>query len=218
MVSLTFDDGLPCQRDFALPVLNSHRVPATFFLPSNSEEYPMRPWWKDFSQNGHEVGSHSVTHRKAATLTPADMDYETGTSRNALEQVYGIPAVVSYCYPYTDAPQSLQASVRRAAYTQARGGRGARDDKFLTPGDGVNLFNVPSFHVGPYTVPLADKWAEEAQKRNAWVVLMLHGVGDPRAWDNISTFDFEKLINAFKNWGVEFKTFAEAAEIYRCAT
>jgi peptidoglycan/xylan/chitin deacetylase (PgdA/CDA1 family) len=38
IVSLTFDDGFRCQFEKAVPILNNHQLPATFFLIANRDE------------------------------------------------------------------------------------------------------------------------------------------------------------------------------------
>ena len=78
LVSLTFDDGFRCQFEKALPILNSHDMPATFFLIVNQDSTHDRwlghtnDWWKiDWREDdianlrrlindGHEIGSHSL--------------------------------------------------------------------------------------------------------------------------------------------------------------
>ncbi len=79
IISLTFDDGLRCQMERGVPVLDQYGLPATFFIASNTSpvhlDYtlePHAPWpkieWnpddirtlKDMARRGHEIGSHSV--------------------------------------------------------------------------------------------------------------------------------------------------------------
>lgn len=214
-VSLTFDDGMVCHLDLVLPILNRRQIPGTFFLCSGSKDNPIirEGEWHEAIRFGHEIGSHSITHSKAATLDRVACNREAGLSKIALEMKFHT-TVESFCYPYTDAPPLLQAPVS-TTYKQARGGRVARPDKFYVPGEGINFANVTCFHVGPYSAGDAPKWAEETKRRGAWLTLMLHGVGDPQAWDNITLREFETLLDAFDAEGVQFKTFAQGANIYR---
>ena len=51
IISLTFDDGLRCQIERALPVLDQRGLPATFFIAANTSpvhlDYcPHAPWQK----------------------------------------------------------------------------------------------------------------------------------------------------------------------------
>src|ERR1700752_2602743 len=79
-VSLTFNDGLRCRFEHAVPVLNQHGLLATFFLTANTEpihiDWCEHPAWRKIEWNeddirylqglkrrGHEIGSHSVWHK-----------------------------------------------------------------------------------------------------------------------------------------------------------
>jgi peptidoglycan-N-acetylglucosamine deacetylase len=199
-ISLTFDDGLPCQLKHAIPAMDRAGIKGTFFLASNCPDYPYNAAaWRLAGRSGHEIGSHSVTHSKAASLSEDQCYLEAFHSRNSLERATG-QRVTSFCYPYTDAPKQLQDQVKRF-YWQARGGRGAREDKNIVPGDGLNLFNVPCYHVSwksflPSEQPedyLYPK-IQEAIERGAWIVLMFHGIGQEGTWDNVPLTAFEGLL------------------------
>jgi peptidoglycan/xylan/chitin deacetylase (PgdA/CDA1 family) len=79
-ISLTFDDGLRCQFEQAVPILEQYRFSATFFLVANTDpthtDGGQHPDWrktdwsekdvqffKSMIQQGHEIGAHSVHHR-----------------------------------------------------------------------------------------------------------------------------------------------------------
>ena len=81
LITLTFDDGLRCQFEKAVPILDEHGIRATFFLTANCDS-THEPWdghtgdwwkidWRDdditslrrLVSDGHEIGSHSLTHR-----------------------------------------------------------------------------------------------------------------------------------------------------------
>jgi peptidoglycan/xylan/chitin deacetylase (PgdA/CDA1 family) len=186
-LSLTFDDALQCQLEFAVPVMNAFDIQGTFFAIGDCPQYPLDVHgWRKVLPLGHEIGSHSVRHRKAATLSAADALYETVESKRILENHFDV-TVDSFCYPYTDAPGVIQDAVRRV-YKQARGGRGARVDKYVVPNDGVNFFNLPCFHVDNSCFERGEvfPWIAEALARGAWLTLMFHGVGtDGNQWDNV---------------------------------
>jgi len=107
----------------------------------------------------------------------------------------------------------------KAYYAQARGGRIARKDKFIVPGDGVNLYDVPCFHLGPETIKELPLWIETALKRQAWFTLMIHGVGpDDTQWDNIQLQPFEAALDLLVDqikYGLGVMTFAQAANCLR---
>lgn len=93
LVSLTFDDGLICQFERAVPILDQHGLPATFFLIANRDRMHERRWpkidWGDedkrplkgMIQRGHEIGSHSVSHGQVGGSNEDPSSYSTKTLR-----------------------------------------------------------------------------------------------------------------------------------------
>src|SRR5580704_5575726 len=113
LVSLTFDDGLRCQFEKAVPILDSLGMPATFFLianqdPSHESWNHKNDWWKiDWSEgdiaslktlikNGHEIGSHSVSHHEQ-TMKGNPVS-EARESRELIEDWLDTQ-ITSFCYP-----------------------------------------------------------------------------------------------------------------------
>jgi peptidoglycan/xylan/chitin deacetylase (PgdA/CDA1 family) len=218
-ISLTFDDALECQLNYAIPALNSAGLPGTFFACSNSPDYPLRylNMWRAAASMGHEIGSHGDKHLKAATLSPHMGEYEALHSKEVLEGLFNVP-VTSFCYPYTDAPKQIQEPVSRH-YLQARGGRVARANKFVRPGDGVNLYNVPCYHIAQCVMETGDafRYVDEAIRQNAWVTFMFHAVGDAQGWDNVLRdmfADFCQHLHRRRN-EIWTATFAQAAQNLR---
>jgi len=220
-LSLTFDDGLPCQIEHALPELDRAGLKGTFFLIKNSpyDTEFRRDVWKKAAADGHEIGSHSVNHLKAATLSEPAAEEECRESRKFLEKELGI-SVKSFAYPFTDVTKDLRSAVSRH-YAQARGGRVAREDKFLRPGNGFDMLNVPCYHVGPHSIEAVPQWAQIAIERQSWVVLMFHGIGpDPSQWDNVTTEQFREMLEQLSEMqasGLWIDTFGAVAENLRKA-
>ncbi|MGH7784630.1 MAG: polysaccharide deacetylase family protein, partial [Candidatus Binatia bacterium] len=76
-VSLTFDDGIKEQLDYAVPELTRRDMRGTFFaitqpettlgVASVTQKKPFdthfrRGEWLDAIKHGHELGGHTVTH------------------------------------------------------------------------------------------------------------------------------------------------------------
>jgi peptidoglycan/xylan/chitin deacetylase (PgdA/CDA1 family) len=96
VVSLTFDDGLRCQFEKAVPILDRLDLIATFFLTANQDS-THDPWdhpndwlkidWRTdvikylrkLVDRGHEIGSHSLTHHiEKMQSNPADRLHDQG--------------------------------------------------------------------------------------------------------------------------------------------
>jgi peptidoglycan/xylan/chitin deacetylase (PgdA/CDA1 family) len=85
------------------------------------------PEWEgmmDFAQlkalvaDGHEVGSHSMTHALLKSELRPDFELETAGSRRLLEAELGAP-VRSFCYPDGAHDEAAVAAVRAAGYAAA---------------------------------------------------------------------------------------------------
>lgn len=88
---------------------------------------PARPDWdgmmswselRVLSEEGHEIGSHSMSHALLPELDDPALRYEIVESRRSIEQNLGI-GVFSFCYPNGDADARVIEMVKNAGYTQA---------------------------------------------------------------------------------------------------
>jgi peptidoglycan/xylan/chitin deacetylase (PgdA/CDA1 family) len=112
-IIITFDDGYEDNFTFARPVLAAHGIKATFFvLPdyiggentwNGRCNYRARHMnWKQLQSlvdEGHEIGSHGVSHRALTEMGVEEAEYELVTSRAVLADRLGVK-VKSFAYPY----------------------------------------------------------------------------------------------------------------------
>ena len=102
VVSLTFDDGHLNHVNIARE-LNHYGIHATFFITTNIKS-------RNFISNklkaikiiaslGHEVGSHSVSHRRLTELPHNELVYEVKESKEILEKLLG-KRIYGFAYPY----------------------------------------------------------------------------------------------------------------------
>ncbi len=131
-LAITFDD---CYADNlnAACILHEYGLPATFFVPTQYIDTPLRfPWdshlpamanltWADLRQMadwGHDIGSHTVTHADLAKLDDAAALRELVDSRTQLEERIGRP-VKWFAFPFGGAANFLPKQiplVRQAGY------------------------------------------------------------------------------------------------------
>ena len=136
LVSLTFDDGLRCQFERAVPILDGYGFPATFFLVANTDPIhtdgaPHPDWnktdwreediqyFKSMILRGHEIGAHSVHHRYS--FLDNDPKLEAEGSKQWIEDRLGVE-IPSYCYPFYHVTEPIKNAVMNAGYKQARSG------------------------------------------------------------------------------------------------
>jgi peptidoglycan/xylan/chitin deacetylase (PgdA/CDA1 family) len=137
LVSLTFDDGLRCQFEQAVPILDRYDLPATFFLVANTDPVFTDGWaenngfkWRKIAWNvddaqllkrmverGHEIGSHTVNHKRRHIM--ADPVFEAVESKRLIEGWMEME-IPSYCYPFYRVTGPIKNAVINAGYEQAR--------------------------------------------------------------------------------------------------
>lgn len=78
------------------------------------------------SAQGHEIGSHSLTHPILTGLSDDALAMELSGSRRLLEEITGRP-VEGFCYPNGDHDDRVVEAVRRAGYSWACTAAGGRN-------------------------------------------------------------------------------------------
>lgn len=100
---LTFDDGMLSQFTYAKPILDIYNFKATFYIICNFVGKDDRMNWDDIQsleQEGHEIGSHSMNHKRLGKLSDNDIKYEIIESKRCLQEK-GFN-VTSFSFPYND--------------------------------------------------------------------------------------------------------------------
>jgi len=137
---ITFDDGDSSIYRYAFPILKKYGVRAIVFLIvdyigkddswditplggksphlSWDEIYEMKEW-------GIVFGSHTMSHRNLTKLTAAEMAYELGESKRALEEQLGPVDCISY--PFNRVNSDVVRRVKQAGYEFGFGGTGESD-------------------------------------------------------------------------------------------
>jgi peptidoglycan/xylan/chitin deacetylase (PgdA/CDA1 family) len=130
---ITFDDGFTSVLRNGLDILSRHKFRAIEFLVAGSlgkqnhwdiakgdvpeqlmDESQIREWLAA----GHQIGSHSMTHRNLRHLSPAEVREEISASKKFLEDRFGIE-VSHFCYPYGSWNETVRNLVIEAGYRSA---------------------------------------------------------------------------------------------------
>ena len=109
MAVITFDDAYQDFMIHAYPILRKHGFMAAVFVPTgtvgNFSEWLLNKkvlsWDElaELSQNGMEIGSHTITHPRLSLLSREKASYEVTHSKNEIEEKLNLE-VESFSLPY----------------------------------------------------------------------------------------------------------------------
>lgn len=130
-IAITFDDAYESVATNAIPLLASRGWPCTIFVVT-SQIGGTNAWdagapsatlmsantLRTLAAAGHEIGSHSRTHRRIRQLADDITSAELAGSRADLENVLGAP-VDSFAFPYGSHDQEVLTRVGEAGYRAA---------------------------------------------------------------------------------------------------
>jgi peptidoglycan/xylan/chitin deacetylase (PgdA/CDA1 family) len=105
LIAITFDDGYLSQLRFA-KLLKQLGIKATFFIVTHLKTFEGKTLLTineeliaELSEMGHEIGSHTATHRVLTDLDTSKLREELKISKKYLEDITG-KEVLGFAYPY----------------------------------------------------------------------------------------------------------------------
>ena len=191
-ISLTFDDGDDSHLDVAVPELNQRKMPGTFYLIANrlrrTEE------WRGILEQGHEIGNHSLDHRRSKDLDATQEEVQVVEGRNVLEKAFGTP-IRTFCYPYSDVSPGLkkwagQSHLLARSETAEYFMRPESEPDWALIGSKVTLTALP--------FPTYQSWMDQALQTGSWLVFMIHGLENSKGWEPISRRVFAQILDYLK--------------------
>jgi peptidoglycan/xylan/chitin deacetylase (PgdA/CDA1 family) len=173
-ISYTFDDNLRDQYTLAVPMLNEVAFKGTFFvIAGKTVETPeegekklsdpnLRDLWGSISwpelvemaKQGHEIASHTWSHRGMARLTPEEVDAELSKACDAIKTHIGKPAL-TLAFPFNQSTPEVQVAALKyhLAYRSHQASTG-----------------------GKSTVASLNEWADKLVKEHKWDIMMTHAI------------------------------------------
>jgi peptidoglycan/xylan/chitin deacetylase (PgdA/CDA1 family) len=193
-LAISFDDGFENNARVAAPVMDRLGVQAMFFVVtdlmtfgadsiqplvtfsrSRFDHRPLRNMTFDdlraLLRSGHEVGSHTVSHRRLSRLPDEDVRFEVGESKRILEDRLAT-SVPHFSFPYGTAADFSEAgarAVREAGYASCasaiRGANNAASDVYALRRDHVEA-QWPTAHL-EYFLSVNFDWPDQPALRAA---------------------------------------------------
>jgi peptidoglycan/xylan/chitin deacetylase (PgdA/CDA1 family) len=166
-LSFTFDDGCASCFSTIAPVFRDYGYPATFFvIPGRITDAEWKEW-KVLSDEGFEIGNHSLSHPDLTTLDDEALDQEVNQSFDLITQHIG-KSPLSFAQPGHITNEKVDQVIRqRHLFTR------------MKPG-----FCEWQGWVSATTKKDVLRHIDNAVLKNEWYVPAAHGVED--CWEPIS--------------------------------
>ena len=180
-ITYTFDDGCSNQYTIAIPMFNEFDFDLTM--------YPIINWspnWaalKDAAEQGHEIGSHTMSHPYLNQLTVEQQKAELENSQSATNSRIEGEQCLTLAYPYcVPGDQALTAQY----YIAARHCQGYIER--TTPN---NFYQISSIICGSQgsvktTANFISRFTSAASS-NGWCVFLLHGIDNDGGYSPLSS-------------------------------
>ncbi len=220
--SLTFDDGLESQFDYAKPVLDEYGFKGTFYVlpPFLAEDNQSTIWrygkWSEFQQmaaEGQEIGSHTMNHDTLTTLpwgninTPGTLLYELYQSKYFIEQKIPSQKCISFNYPYT-IHNTLVDSAASLFYENARtmdevpNGPSPTNKQWYALKAKVVEFNLPRNSVSDDLDELYSflDWTQGSIVNQQWAMIVIHDVVPFNQLDTLLGKIYQPVTQEWLGW------------------
>lgn len=216
LVTVALDDGWEAQYTLARPELLERGLKGSFFLITNRvgqgwTGYLTMPQARQLVAEGHEIGSHSVTHRDMTTLTEQESDDELRQSKQWLQTNLGVTAE-HFVTPFGAYDQRVVAAAKRHYESH-----GTVESGLNFPGD--DAYRLKRVPVLSTTTPSEIRTLlQQARAERGWVILLFHKftTSTPTASDDYRVSDFEQVLDDIVASGLPVVTVEQGVTQTRC--
>ncbi len=208
LVTITFDDGWEENAETALPIMREFGFQSNQFYATTYIEHPCVSDPKErilrFIHDGHEIGSHSVTHPDLVSLTSQQVTEELADSKAFLEDTFGVH-IRYFASPYGSYDTEVNEAIMKhySAHRTVDSGYNSKDNFDVT--------RLKCESVLRCTTPeQVAEWVDKAKGERVWLILLYHKVtGDPDRYDTTPE-RFREQMQAIKTADIPVVTISEA--------
>lgn len=191
-VVITYDDAINQHLDNAIPVLDSLRLKATFYVTAFSASMQTRlNDWKKLAVNGHELGNHTLYHPciggKGREWVSKEYDMNNYTVKRMVDEtrmtnlfLQALDGKTKRTFAFTCGDMKIgDSSFINAMKNDFVAARAVRNQMHKI--NEVDLYNVDCYVVNGETGAQMIEWAKKAIETNSLLVILFHGVGGGNA-------------------------------------
>jgi len=191
-VVITYDDAIDQHLDNAIPVLDSLRLKATFYVTAFSQSMQARlNDWKKLAIKGHELGNHTLYHPciggKGREWVKPEYDMNNYTVKRMVDEtrmtnlfLQALDGKTKRTFAFTCGDMKIGDSsfiyAMKNDFVAARAVR-AQMHKI----NEIDLLNVDCYMVNGESGAQMIEWVKKAMETNSLLVILFHGVGGGNA-------------------------------------
>lgn len=223
-VVLTYDDALDQHLDNAVPVLDSLKLKATFYVTASTASVQKRlNEWRALSAKGYELGNHTLYHPclggpgREWVAKEYDMNYYT--VKRMVEEIrmtntflQALDGKTKRTFAFTCGDMKIgDSSFINGMKNEFVAARAVRNEMHRI--NEVDLYNTDCFVVNNNTADQLIEWVKKATETNSFLVILFHGVGGGNSL-NITLEEHRKFLSYLKQneKDIWIPTMIEAAE------
>lgn len=121
-IVITFDDGYEDNYKYAYPVLKKYNFKAVFFIITsnvdNNNYYMKSSQIKEMSEDGFDIGSHTVNHDHLSKMNYKNQKETLEKSKQILENIIG-KDICYISYPFGEYNENTIRTVKACKYKMA---------------------------------------------------------------------------------------------------
>jgi peptidoglycan/xylan/chitin deacetylase (PgdA/CDA1 family) len=193
-VVLTYDDAIDQHLDNAIPVLDSLKLKATFYVTAFSQSMQTRlNDWKKLSANGHELGNHTLFHpciggpgrewvSKQNDLKNFSVKWMENEVRMTNLFLQAIDGKTKRTFAFTCGDMKVDDSLFiNGMKNDFIAARAVRNEMHKI--NEIDLYNVDCYMVNNHSFEQMKEWVDKAMQSNSLLVILFHGVGGGNGLD-----------------------------------
>jgi peptidoglycan/xylan/chitin deacetylase (PgdA/CDA1 family) len=183
LVSVTFDDGWESIYSQGAIVFQKHGIRTTQYILSGTFDYLNYLSVEQvlsLQRAGHDIQSHTVSHRDLTTLKPDELKHELQQSKSDLSKLLG-KEVNDFASPLNRYDEKVLEAIGRT-YRSHRNTEADIDtlyDGSFNIKDTFDPYYISAFSVRrTTTLPQIANFIEAAKQKNAWIILIYHQIDE----------------------------------------
>jgi sialate O-acetylesterase len=187
-VVLTYDDAIDQHLDNAIPVLDSLKLKATFYVTAFSQSMQKRMnEWRRLATKGYELGNHTLYHPciggKGREWVSKEYDLNTYTVRRMVDEtrmtnlfLNALDGKTKRTFAYTCGDMKIgDSSFINTMKNDFVAARAVRNQMHKI--NEIDLYNVDCYMVNGESAAQMIEWVKKAEETNSLLVILFHGVG-----------------------------------------